>query len=148
MRTWHMSHGKDGWAVTAYEVPAWRHTLEQIGQWSSHHVFGGLFCCRIPKWAGNVPVGRPVRGRDGSVDNSLDYAMWRFGQRLFNLGEVWRRTTNRTQSPITVEQARAIDPGWVAEVERLVGEGLYEDDEPTAAVAAAFDAGEKNVTGR
>lgn len=136
MKSWYLSHGKDGWLVTTYEVSAWRMVAERVGEWSTHHVFGGLVCCRIPAWAYRVPLGRPVRDDDGWLDNSLGYALFCAGQRLHSLGSTWRHSTNVIRHPVTVEQARGIDAEFVADIE-----DMFEDDEETAdEVAAIFDA--------
>lgn len=125
MNRWDLGHTKDGWVITTYEAPAWRVALERVGEWSTHHVFAGLVCCRIPGWAYKIPTGRPVRDEDGWLDNSVGYALLCTGNRLHNLGEAWRHSRNVVRHPVIVEQARGIDAEFVDEFEDML-----KDDEP------------------
>lgn len=130
MRTWHLAHGKDGWQIATYEAPAWRRRLDRIGEWSTHHVFAGVVCCRIPGWSWSVPLGRPVRDADGWLENSLGSWLWSVGQRLHSLGQEWRHSRHVMHFPVSLDAARGIDPEWVAEVEEMFREDETETVTP------------------
>ncbi|WP_298510523.1 hypothetical protein [uncultured Nocardioides sp.] len=127
MKTWDLAHGRDGWNITTYEVPAWRVVVERVGEWSTHHVFGGIVCCRIPGWAYQIPLGRPKRDEDGWLDNSFGYWLFCAGSRLHGLGRAWQHRTNVVSHPVTVEQAGSVDQEFVSWIEDELG-----DDEVSA----------------
>ena len=119
MRVWHLAHGSEGYVIVSYRTPRWALIVERVYGWLDWATGERLSGARLGEWAWRLPLGRPRRDPE-----SPDLLLNSLGSRLFDLFQ-WacsRSHANLSDEvwiPVTVDQARVIDPDFVAGYEAM-----------------------------
>ncbi len=122
MRTWWISHGRDGYSVTIADVPAWallaEHLYDRVDRLTRHALCGGRF-----EFPFHVPLGWPKRDQDGYLNNSLGGWLLDVGTRALSLTD----TRVRQQVEIPVSDAVGLKL-WPDSAEWAIEDYVAQDD--------------------
>lgn len=105
---WALTHGRDGFQVRLGNAPTWAIWLEDAMEL--------LPCTCNHEWLYEIGFGKTDPGL-GTPEHNLGSLGFRFC--AMRAGIVWRREKHVCAIPVTVEQARAISPDWVTELEEI-----------------------------
>lgn len=118
IREAHVTHSRDGYALTVVEVPLWALVVERAGETVCEWT-GSALCGARWEWPYLVGVGRD---EDGMRRWSLGKVLFDFGQWFHGIAV--RRQRERFSMPVTTE--------WVAEhFPNLRAENLAVDSDDT-----------------
>lgn len=125
MQRWNMSAGKDGYAIVLEDVKFWAYALETGFERLCDLSGGRLGGHNLGDWAWKVPVGRSKwdlsEPDDPWLINSLAGRLADLENWTFNVG--WKRGTKTYPSiPLTHDQATAIHPDFVTEIDDIFGD--------------------------
>lgn len=117
VRKWTLSSGKAGFKINTYEVP--RHVV----------IFEAAFdklCWLTGGWLGGhgmptkfweIPVGPAVRDEEGYIENSIASKFYALENAVYQWS--FKSETNHVEILITEDEARAIDPKFVSDMEEI-----------------------------
>jgi len=125
-RRWLVGHRREGYLVATYRVPVWTIIIESV--WLQLcGVTGDRLCgAGLGEWAWKLPLGR------AHWDHTLSDEPWLMNSlavRLNNI-EQWicswesRLRRDEVELPLTLDQARLIDPDFVTSHETLLAEEI------------------------
>lgn len=122
-KTWTITHGLDPeWSLVLIEQPWWVSPYSTALGFLQRITFH-KFCCRMPEWTYRIPIGKkdldPEPMEDGRYHNfnSLGSRMWGWSTSV----EVYpyNKEKRLLTLPIDREQAFALSPDWVQEIEDI-----------------------------
>lgn len=117
IRKWNLSSGKAGFKIHTYEVPRHAAILEAVFDHLCWLTSGWLGGHGMPGKFWEIPVGRAVRDEEGFLENSLAGKFYDLENAVYQYS--FRKEANHVRVDITSEQARAIDPKFVADMEEI-----------------------------
>lgn len=140
IRKWQLSSSRFGFKVRTYEVPRHAVLLESVFDKACWLTGGWLGGHGMPEKFWEIPVGRAVYDEEGYLENSIASKFFDLEQAVFTYS--FKRETNAVEIEITAEQARAIDPEFVGDMEEI---GFLPDDYTRPEVPSLEPAQDNNV---
>lgn len=119
MRKWVLSSSRFGFKVRTYEVPRHATLLEAVFDKACWLTGGWLGGHGMPQKLWEIPLGRPRYDDEGDLENSIGHKFYNLEQAVYNYSFKREDKANAVELDITAEQARAIDPKFVTDMEEL-----------------------------